>query len=139
MEKVFFDKITSRIDKLSYGLDSTVVDPIFVTQKITNRVYDEITTTQLDEFSRICASMCTVHPDYGTLNNRIEISNLQKNTEKVFSKVMDAVYNYHDLHGKHVPLISKKYGNYLKNMQKELMQRLFITVILNLISLDLKP
>ena len=109
MEKVFFDKITSRIDKLSYGLDSTVIDPIFVTQKITNRVYDEITTTQLDELAaRICASMCTVHPDYGTLAARIEISNLQKNTEKVFSKVMDAVYNYHDLHGKHVPLISKK-------------------------------
>jgi ribonucleoside-diphosphate reductase subunit M1 len=33
-ERVLFDKITSRISKLCYGLNSTFVDPAEVTQKV---------------------------------------------------------------------------------------------------------
>ncbi len=33
-QKVNFDKITSRIDKLCYGLDRRYVDPVVVAQKV---------------------------------------------------------------------------------------------------------
>jgi ribonucleoside-diphosphate reductase alpha chain len=40
--------------------------------------------------------MTTVHPDYAILAARIAISNLQKNTEKTFSKTMKKLYEYVD-------------------------------------------
>jgi len=33
-EKVYFDKITARIVKLSYDLDSRFVDPVQIAQKV---------------------------------------------------------------------------------------------------------
>jgi hypothetical protein len=33
-EKVHFDKITSRINKLCYGLDMNYVDPALIAQKV---------------------------------------------------------------------------------------------------------
>lgn len=37
--------------------------------------------------------MITTHPDYGLLAARISVSNLHKNTEKLFSKVIKTLYN----------------------------------------------
>ena len=34
MEEVHFDKITSRIRKLSYGLNAQYIDPVAITQKV---------------------------------------------------------------------------------------------------------
>ncbi|KAG2193664.1 hypothetical protein INT46_004274, partial [Mucor plumbeus] len=33
-ERVAFDKITARINKLCYGLDMNYVDPVAITQKV---------------------------------------------------------------------------------------------------------
>ena len=46
-EDVKFDKITSRIKKLSYGLDK-MVDVISVSQKVVSGVYPGVTTHELD-------------------------------------------------------------------------------------------
>jgi ATP cone domain len=49
-ESVHFDKITSRVSKLCYGLNSRHVDPIAVAQKVVQGVYPGVTTTELDEY-----------------------------------------------------------------------------------------
>ncbi|RCH81238.1 ribonucleotide-diphosphate reductase subunit rnr1, partial [Rhizopus stolonifer] len=38
-ERVAFDKITARINKLCYGLDMNYVDPVAITQKVISGVY----------------------------------------------------------------------------------------------------
>ena len=43
-------------------------------------------TTELDTLAaETAASMTTVHPDYAVLAARLEVSNLHKETKKVFS------------------------------------------------------
>jgi len=108
-EPVHFDKITSRITKLSWGLDRAV-DPAAVTQKIISGIYSGVTTAVLDELTaQTAAHMVTKHPDYGLLAARITVSNLHKQTKKIFSEVVADLYNYiNPKTGKHGPLISKE-------------------------------
>ncbi|KAJ7451670.1 ribonucleotide reductase alpha subunit [Mycena latifolia] len=94
-EKVLFDKITSRIDNLTYGLDQNYVNPIEVTQKVVAGVYNGITTMELDNLAaETAAYLTTKHPDYAILAARIAISNLHKETKKSFSQVISDLYNY---------------------------------------------
>jgi len=96
-ESVKFDKITARIQKLSYGLDSRYVDPILVAKKVIDGVYDGVTTVELDNLAaETAASLTSKHPDYALLASRIAVSNLHKNTIKSFSKTMEMLYNYID-------------------------------------------
>lgn len=46
-EAVKFDKITARINKLSYGLNTQYVDPVKVAQRVINGVYSGVTTSAL--------------------------------------------------------------------------------------------
>jgi ribonucleoside-diphosphate reductase alpha chain len=95
-ESVKFDKITARIQKLCYGL-SPHVQPLIVTQKVIEGVYDGVTTSELDNLAAETAATMTVrHPDYALLASRIAVSNLHKNTRKSFSETMRALYNYVD-------------------------------------------
>ncbi|KAI7903108.1 ribonucleoside-diphosphate reductase large subunit [Cokeromyces recurvatus] len=107
-EKVAFDKITARINKLSYGLDTNYVDPVKVTQKVISGVYEGITTTMLDTLAAETAAYMTVsHPDYAILAARIAVSNLHKETQKAFSDVIHALYTYvNPRNGKLSPMIS---------------------------------
>ncbi|KAJ7037391.1 ribonucleotide reductase alpha subunit [Mycena alexandri] len=94
-EKVFFDKITTRIEKLIYGLDQNYVNPIEVTQKVVAGVYNGITTMELDNLAaETAAYLTTKHPDYAILAARIAISNLHKETKKSFSTVISDLYNF---------------------------------------------
>ncbi|KAJ7256804.1 ribonucleotide reductase alpha subunit [Mycena haematopus] len=94
-EKVFFDKITTRIEKLIYGLDQNYVNPIEVTQKVVAGVYNGITTMELDNLAaETAAYLTTKHPDYAILAARIAVSNLHKETKKNFSQVISDLYNY---------------------------------------------
>ncbi|KNZ73193.1 Ribonucleoside-diphosphate reductase large chain [Termitomyces sp. J132] len=94
-ERVQFDKITSRIDKLCYGLDMNYVNPIEVTQKVVAGVYQGVTTVELDNLaSETAAYLTTKHPDYAVLAARIAISNLHKETKKNFSQVIKDLYHY---------------------------------------------
>ena len=95
-EVVKFDKITGRIKKLCYGLHASV-DPVKISMKVIEGIYDGVTTTVLDNLAaETAASMTVTHPDYALLASRIAVSNLHKNTEKSFSGTMDALYNYID-------------------------------------------
>ncbi len=95
-ETVKFDKITSRIQRLCYGL-SVHVEPVQVAIKVIEGIYDGVTTSQLDNLAaETAASLTTKHPDYALLASRIAISNLHKNTKKLFSETMADLYNYVD-------------------------------------------
>lgn len=112
-ESVKFDKITARIDKLSYGLDSGFVEPIDVAKKVIEGLYDGVSTQDLDNLAaEIAATMTVSHPDYAKLAARIAISNLHKTTSKSFSNTMKRLYTYVDPKtGENAPLISKEtYG-----------------------------
>ncbi|ELT88174.1 hypothetical protein CAPTEDRAFT_228855 [Capitella teleta] len=109
-EAVHFDKITSRISKLCYHLNSDFVDPAQITMKCINGLYPGVTTVELDNLAAETAATMTVkHPDYAILAARIAVSNLHKETKKVFSEVMNDLYTYvnpkNDIHS---PMISKE-------------------------------
>jgi ribonucleoside-diphosphate reductase alpha chain len=118
-ENVSFDKVLNRIKKLSDGLDG--VHPDEVAQKICGRIYDGVTTTELDELTATtCSTMSTVHPDYGILAARIIISNLHKNTPAKFSEAVELLYNCKDVHGNEMPLVSDDLYNVVKNNKEKI-------------------
>ncbi|GAA5997694.1 ribonucleoside-diphosphate reductase large subunit [Rhodotorula paludigena] len=109
-EKVAFDKITARISKLCYGLDMDHVEPIEITKRVINGVYQGVTTVELDNLAaETAAYMTTRHPDYAILAARIAISNLHKETKKTFSHVIDDLYKYiNPKNGRPSSMISKE-------------------------------
>jgi ribonucleoside-diphosphate reductase alpha chain len=120
-ESVKFDKVTARIQKLCYGLDPTHVTPINVAMKVIEGIYEGVTTSELDNLAaETAASLTTKHPDYALLASRIAVSNLHKNTNKSFSKTMEALYNYVDPKtGKKAPLLADDvYEIIVKNAQE---------------------
>ena len=96
-ESVKFDKITARVQKLCYGLDSAHVDSVKVAMKVIEGLYNGVTTTELDNLAaETAASLTTNHPDYALLASRIAVSNLHKSTTKSFSKTIEELYSYID-------------------------------------------
>jgi ribonucleoside-diphosphate reductase alpha subunit len=103
-QEVSFDKVKYRLQCLCNGLN---IDPIIIAQKVCSRIYDGVSTMELDELSaQICTSMVTTHLDYGVLGSRIIISNNHKNTSPSFSETITLLYNNVDKSGKHCPLVS---------------------------------
>jgi len=76
VEAVFFDKILNRIRNL--GLEANIhINYQSIVIKVINQLYDKISTTNIDDLTaEHCASLSTVHYDYGTLASRIVISTL---------------------------------------------------------------
>ena len=110
LETVRFDKVTARIEKLSYGLDTRFVQPIEVAKKVIDGIYDQVQTTELDNLAaETAASLTTKHPDYAILAARIAISNLHKTTSKSFSNTVKLLYQYVDPKtGENASLISRE-------------------------------
>ena len=106
-EPIMFDKITARVRKLCYGLNERV-DPIKVSMRVIEGLYDGVTTSELDNLAaEIAATLTTAHPDYAKLAARISVSNLHKNTKKSFSETMKDLYEYiNPRTGKKAPLLS---------------------------------
>lgn len=103
-EEVSFDKITARIKKLVYGL-SDHVNPIKISMKVIEGLYDGVHTSDLDNLAaETAATMAATHPDYALLAARIAISNLHKNTNKSFAETMEGLYTYID------PVTNQKAG-----------------------------
>ncbi|XP_076447117.1 ribonucleoside-diphosphate reductase large subunit-like [Babylonia areolata] len=121
-EAVTIDKITSRIKKLCFGLDDDYVQPAAITQKVIKGLYNGVTTRELDNLAaETAASLTTRHPDYATLAARIAVSNLHKETKKVFSEVMSNLYNWvNPRTGNHSPMISKETYDIIKESEAKL-------------------
>ena len=107
-EAVHFDKITSRVMKLSYGLTLKSDDIIEIAKKVIIGIYNGVPTTELDNLAaETAASFTTKHPDFAVLAARIAVSNLHKNTTKSFSETASLLYNYIDNKtGDKAPLIA---------------------------------
>jgi len=116
-ENVSFDKITARVKKLCYGLNQKYVDPIEISRRVIQGLYDGVSTTELDNLAaETAATMATQHPDNARLAARIAISNLHKNTDKSFSRTMRALYDYIDPKtGEKAGLISDLTLNIIEN------------------------
>ena len=117
-ESVKFDKITARIEKLSYGLNTKYVKTIEIAKKVIDGIYDGVSTQELDELAaETAATLTTKHPDYAVLAARISISNLHKTTSKSFSSTMKRLYTYiNPKTGQNASLLSKEiYGIINKN------------------------
>lgn len=107
-EAVHFDKITSRVMKLSYGLTLKSDDIIEIAKKVIVGIYNGVPTTELDNLAaETAASFTTKHPDFAVLAARIAVSNLHKNTIKSFSETSSLLYNYiDDKTGEKAPLLA---------------------------------
>ncbi len=90
-EDVSFDKVLQRIRKAAKGLQ---INPDALAQQVLGQIVDGVATSQLDELTgQIAATLCTNHPDWGTLAARIAISNHHKQTSHSFSDVVRKLSN----------------------------------------------
>jgi ribonucleotide reductase alpha subunit len=120
LEDIAFDKILNRIKKIGHEV-GIQLNYSSLAMKVIDQLYDKIETTKIDELAaEQCASLSTQHPDYGVLASRIVVSNHQKNTDPSFHYVMSKLYFFEDIHGKHVPLISKEIWNFIEKHGMEL-------------------
>jgi len=120
-EPVMFDKITSRVKKLCYGLNK-LVDPVKVAMRVIEGLYEGVSTSELDNLAaEIAATMTTTHPDYAKLAARIAVSNLHKNTKKSFSETMNDLYTYvNPRTGKKAPLLADDVYKIIKDNAEKL-------------------
>ena len=89
-EKVSFDKVLRRVDKLSQDL---MINGTEIAQKVCSLIYDGVKTSELDDLTaQLCSSLIAEHPDYGALAARITVSNHQKKTSPSFSETMETLY-----------------------------------------------
>ncbi|MDK7375860.1 ribonucleoside-diphosphate reductase subunit alpha [Weeksella virosa] len=121
-EAVHFDKITARIHKLVYGLSVDEKDVIEIAKKVIQGIYDNVTTTELDNLAaETAAAYTTVHPDFAVLAARISVSNLHKNTLKSFSKTAKLLYDYIDpVTNTRAPLLSEETYDIIRNNADEI-------------------
>ena len=95
LEEMRYDKITRRISVFCSDLNLEYVDPTYVTLKVTQGIYDGISTTELDVLAaETAAAMVTTHPDYAKLSGRLAVSNLHKTTHRKFSQCIKELYSF---------------------------------------------
>jgi ribonucleoside-diphosphate reductase alpha chain len=95
LEEMRYDKITRRISVFCSDLNLEYVDPTYVTLKVTQGIYDGISTKELDVLAaETAASMTTTHPDYAKLAGRLAVSLLHKVTHKKFSQCIKELYSF---------------------------------------------
>jgi ribonucleotide reductase alpha subunit len=120
LKEMLFDKILTRIKKIGQEV-SIQINYQQLVMKVIDQLHDKILTTKIDELlAEQCASLSTLHPDYGILAGRIIVSNHQKNTESNFFNVVNELYNFYDIHGNHKPLLSLIVWNFVSNYSSEL-------------------
>jgi hypothetical protein len=108
-EKMCFDKITERVEKLTDGLDLEFIKPAEIVAKAIIGVVNDMKTSDIDTYmAEETAHMATRHPDFSRLSGRLAVTNLQKTCEKTFSATCRLLYE-HEFKGVHCPLIAKQY------------------------------
>lgn len=93
-ETVSFDKVLRRITCFSSDL---TVNAHEIAQKIVTRIYDGVSTSELDDLTaKTCSSLIADNPDYDKLALRITVSNHHKKTSPSFSETIDILYSAKD-------------------------------------------
>lgn len=96
-EEVSFDKILNRIQTLGreVGLEMNYSE---LSMKIIHQLHNNIETSKLDELTaEQCASMATLHYNYGILASRIIVSNFQKTVTSSFHETTLKLFLYSNL------------------------------------------
>lgn len=121
-ENVKFDKISARIKKQTYGLDTEFVDYLEVSKKVISGIYDGVTSKELDNLAaETAAAMGRIHPDYSVLAARIAISSLKKETKKSFKETIEDLYNNVNKEtNQHAPMVSEDLYNLVQNHHKKI-------------------
>jgi ribonucleoside-diphosphate reductase alpha chain len=108
-EQLSFDKVIFRLRKLCNDPNLSPlqkVDPDIVAQQVVSRIYDGVTSCELDEEAARIAVNITDNMEYHSLASRITISNMHKSTNEKFSHVMEMLYNNKDTNGTHAPILA---------------------------------
>ncbi len=88
-------KIIKRLNTLAmdpYPLSN--VNTMEIIDTMSRNIVDRITTTELDMFAAdVCAIKSTTEPEYDKMASRIAVSNIYKNTEPTFSRMINLVRN----------------------------------------------
>ena len=115
-EDISFDKILNRVKNLGNNMEPKLkLNYSQFVMDVIEQLYPDISTTKIDELTaEQCASMCTKHPDYGSLASRIIVSNNHKNTLASFSDTMELLYAFKDIHDKHIPIIDANVWSIIK-------------------------
>jgi len=96
-EEMRYDKITRRMQYFCDNLNIEYIDPTLVTLKVTQGIYDGISTVELDILAaETAASLVTTHPDYAKLAGRLAVSNLHKTTPKKFSQCIKELHSFNE-------------------------------------------
>ena len=122
LQEVSFDKVIKRLKHLCEmkpTLDT--IDVTEIAQKVCARIYDGVSTRELDELAgEQCTQKSVDHLQYSKLASRIIISNNHKNTPDSFAETIRVLFNNKDVHGKEYPLISKKVYDFTMNNAAQL-------------------
>lgn len=111
-----FNRILNRLNSLKNMEPILHVNIGLIAQNTIKLMINNITTRELDNISaNICASMITVHPDYGTLASRIEISNLHKETNENYYQMLLELNDYKNENDESIQLVDDKLILFAKN------------------------
>jgi len=119
-QEVSFDKVIQRLKCLCIIEPKLNIDVTEIAQKVCARIYDKVSTVELDE---LAAEQCTqkgvLNLEYGILASRIIISNNHKITSPSFSETVYLLYNNKDVNDQPYPLISDELFEFvIKNKNK---------------------
>lgn len=120
-----FNKILIRLNKLKNFNPKLKVNVGLIAQNTIKLMINNISTRELDNISaKICASLITVHPDYGTLASRIEVSNLHRDTKENFYEMLLDLNNYYNENNEHIQLVDNKLIAFAKQYNQLIQSKL---------------
>lgn len=110
------NKVIERLEKLKTDVESFLQKELHVSvwkiaQKTIARIYDNISTSELDEVAAEVSAYTVDHPDYLLFSGNILMSNLEANNRdfQSFSNYVEKAYQYIEPRtGENAPLISKE-------------------------------
>ena len=106
-EVISFDKILKRIKSLGKTFNLQNILYAHLAMKVIDQLYDNIQTSKIDELTaEQCASMSSLHLDYGKLASAIVVSNLHKNTKSCYYETVKTLYDYIDVNNNSFRLIA---------------------------------
>ena len=115
-ETVRFDRISERLESLSFGLNRDFVDTFALSKKVVEGLYDGVTTEELDNLAaETAAAMVTHHPDWGKLASRILVSRLHKKTsDSFYNTMLQLSKNINESTGELAPLVSREFMQHVR-------------------------
>jgi ribonucleoside-diphosphate reductase alpha subunit len=96
-QEVNFQKITRRLKKLAWGMDTTAIDFGKIVREVVSNMADHMKTEDIDKLTAsVCIANQVIAPEYETLASRIAVSNLHKQTHpdlfQTWSKLEDVLH-----------------------------------------------